>query len=300
MSVLYSFAILKLWSDRPYITGEGINLDGGVIVSTIQSFVKQPQELLNSFDMVIVDEVHRFSKAKGQYFDVLSRMIAPYRYGLTATLNKNQEVALLTEGLIGPLIGEFTLKEGIEKGILAKPKLKFITIPLDYKVRNLRRYQEVYEMGVVLNRARNRMIIKTAKDLAKDGKTSLILISKIEHGNSLVEMSELIGHQVVFIQGKDDSEIRENVRGALNRKEIKTVIATQIWKEGVDIKTLDAVINAAGGKSEIAVLQSLGRGLRTAEGKESILLVDILDLSHHYLTSHLAERLAIYSQEEWL
>lgn len=283
-----------------YITGEGTNLNGGVIVSTIQSFVKQPQELLNSFDMVIVDEVHRFANSKGQYFDVLSRMIAPYRYGLTATLNKNQEVALLTEGLIGPLIGEFTLKEGIETGILAKPKLKFITIPIDYKVRDLRRYQEVYDMGIVLNRARNRMIIKTAKDLAKAGKTSLILISKIEHGNSLVEMAELIGHPVVFIQGKDDSDIRENVRGALNRKEIKTVIATQIWKEGVDIKTLNAVINAAGGKSEIAVLQSLGRGLRTAEGKESILLVDILDLSHHYLTSHLAERLAIYSQEEWL
>jgi superfamily II DNA or RNA helicase len=180
------------------------------------------------------------------------------------------------------------------------PKIKIIKIPVDYKVKELRKYQDVYEQGIVKNRSRNRMIIKTAKDLAVLGKTSLILITRIDHGENLVETANLLGFKVVFIQGKDDGKMREMIRESLNNKEILTVISTNIWKEGVDLPALDCVINAAGGKSEIVLLQSIGRGLRATKDKDSVLIVDFLDLSHHYLISHFGERLAIFSEMDWL
>jgi superfamily II DNA or RNA helicase len=290
----------KLGLDVGYITGTSKKLDGGVIVATVQSFHKQPQEFFNSFDMVIVDEAHHLAKIGGLYFRTLTKLIAPYRYGLTATLPTGEETKLLVEGLLGGLIDEYSLKEGTDRGILAVPKIKIVKIPVDYKVKELRKYQDVYNQGVVNNRSRNRMIIKIAKDLAVEGKTTLILITKIEHGEVLSETAKLLGHSVCFIQGRDDGEMREMVRGSLNTKEIKTVIATQIWKEGVDVPSLDCIINAAGGKSEIAVLQGIGRGLRATKDKDTVLIVDFLDLSHHYLISHLGERLAIYSENNWL
>jgi superfamily II DNA or RNA helicase len=290
----------KLGLDVGYITGTSKKLDGGVIVATVQSFHKQPQEFFNSFDMVIVDEAHHLAKIGGLYFRTLTKLIAPYRYGLTATLPTGEETKLLVEGLLGGLIDEYSLKEGTDRGILAVPKIKIVKIPVDYKVKELRKYQDVYNQGVVNNRSRNRMIIKIAKDLAVEGKTTLILITKIEHGEVLSETAKLLGHSVCFIQGRDDGEMREMVRGSLNTKEIKTVIATQIWKEGVDVPSLDCIINAAGGKSEIAVLQGIGRGLRATKDKDTVLIVDFLDLSHYYLISHLGERLAIYSENNWL
>ena len=289
-----------------YLTGTNQKLTGDVIVSTIQTFHKMGQELFDTFDMVIVDEVHRFAKGSttkkegGYYFKTLTKLIAPLRYGLTATLPTNEETKLLVEGLIGPLIDEFSLKEGIDQGILAMPKIKIIKIPIDYKVKELRRYADVYDQGIVNNRSRNRMIIKTAKDLATEGKTSLILITKIEHGENLVTTANLLNHKVCFIQGKDDGEIREQVRESLNNKDIKTVIATNIWGEGTNIPSLNCLIIAGGGKSEIALLQSIGRGLRATDEKDSVLIVDFLDISHHYLISHFGERLIVFADNGWL
>ena len=296
----------KLGLKVGYITGTDQNLAGDVIVSTVQSFHKQAQELFNTFDMVIVDEMHHLAhgptarKEGGYYYKTLTRLLAPYRYGLTATLPTNEETKLLAEGLIGPLIDEFSLKDGIEEGILAVPKIKIIKIPIDYRVKELRKYQDVYDQGIVNNRSRNRMIIQTAKDLALKGKTSLILINKIEHGENLQKTAELLGHNLTFIQGKDEGMLREEIRESFNNKEIKTVVATTIWKEGLDVPSMNCLMVAGGGKSEIALLQSIGRGLRATDEKDSVLIIDFLDLSHHYLISHFGERLALYSSMDWL
>lgn len=286
--------------DVGYITGTDKKLTGDVIVSTVQSFRSQPQELYDTFDMVIIDEAHRFAKAGGVYFEVGGRLKAPWRFGFTATPPIEEETSILLGGVIGPIIDEFSLQEGIEGGILAVPKLKIVKIPVDYKVKELRRYNDVYDLGIVKNRARNRMIVKTAKDLAFEDKTSLILINKIEHGHLLMDMGGLVGHDMIFIHGETEDLVREEVKECLIKKSAFTVIATTIWKEGINLPTLDCVIIAGGGKSEIGLLQNIGRGLRTAEGKDSVLIVDFLDLSHHYLISHFGERLSIYSDNGWL
>lgn len=51
---------------------------------------------------------------------------------------------------------------------------------------------------------------------------------------------------------------------------MKGVIAVRIWSEGVNIRSIGAVINAVGGESEIASIQVFGRGMRTAEGKKDL------------------------------
>jgi superfamily II DNA or RNA helicase len=204
------------------------------------------------------------------------------------------------EGLIGPVIGELTLQEGIEQGILAKPKLHILKSPINQDVTDLRKYQDVYEMGVVRNYTRNHMLMKKVKELSDERKTTLILVNKIQHGEILERIGNRLKIRIKFIQGRDSGDVRELLREALNSKSVDCVIATTIWKEGVNIPSLDCIINAGGGKSEIATLQSIGRGLRTTKDKTEVLLIDIFDRSHHFLINHFGERLCIYIDQGWV
>ena len=81
---------------------------------------------------------------------------------------------------------------------------------------------------------------------------------------------------------------------------MKCVICTAVWKEGVNIPELNVVINAAGGKSELVTLQTIGRGLRKTENKSELIIYDFFDNSHHYLVDHFGHRFCLYSDMGWI
>ena len=155
-------------------------------------------------------------------------------------------------------------------------------------------------MGVVDNLARNMMIIVTAKNLISENKSVLINVNRIKHGKILEEMATNYGVKCKFVHGADGDDSRTKIKKALESKKIKCVIASAIFKEGVNIPSLDACVNAAGGKSEIATLQALGRGLRTTKTKKEVLIIDFNDTSNMYLRSHFRARLAVYKKNDWV
>ena len=71
------------------------------------------------------------------------------------------------------------------------------------------------------------------------------------------------------------------------------------FSTGVNIKKIDNIVFASPSKSRIRNLQSIGRGLRKAEGKDSMRLFDIADnlQCDNYTLEHLKERINIYSEE---
>ena len=280
-------------------TGEEKDLSGDIVVGTIQSFHKVPH-LLSKFDVAVVDECHHISTFTGTYARVLRRLPCTVRIGLTATLPTTEEAKMTIEGLLGPNLDTFTLEEGISQGVLAKPIIKLIKIPINYRVKELTRYQDVYDAGVVNNRLRNETVINTVKPYIDEGKTVLILLTRIEHGENLKRIAQEKGLQPYFVQGSTESEQREDIKSAFKNKDIKLVIATVVFKEGVNIPSLNVICNAAGGKSEIATLQSIGRGLRTTQDKKEVILIDFFDPSHYYLVDHFGTRLCLYFEEGWL
>jgi superfamily II DNA or RNA helicase len=280
--------------------GETKDLSGSIVIATMQSFINAPEDRFYDFDVVIIDEVHHLSAFDGTYAKILSKLACPIRIGLTATPPVKQEGKLAVEGFLGPLIDSVSLNEGIQKGILVKPKIKIIKVPPNDQIKQLNNYQEVYVKAIVENKIRNRIIMKTVKEYNAAGKSCLILINRIEHGKELVKTAELLDVTVTFIRGQTDSEIRDEVKQKLKTKEFMCVIATTIWKEGVNIPSLDVIVNAGGGKSEISTLQSLGRGLRTFEGKTEIILIDFFDNSHKFLVDHFGERISLYCDLELL
>jgi superfamily II DNA or RNA helicase len=216
-------------------------------------------------------------------------------------LPDSQESRLILEGLLGPVIGEFSLQEGVDRGVLVRPRLYLKKLPYSGTVRDLRRYSEVYDAGIVRNKALNRQVVLDAKRDIDAGHSVLILVTKLEHGRNIVDMAKrLYGLEFEFVFGATDKDVREQIRYAMIDKKIKCVVASAVFKKALDVPTLDVVINACGGKTESGTLQAIGRGSRIAEGKKYFKIRDYFNPSHPYLISHFGHRLSLYFDCGWL
>ena len=279
------------------VTGDIIE-PSRITVSNIQKFHRLPASTFHdNLDVVIADECHHVGDVAGTWAKAFSRCTnAPYRFGFTATLPYDQKAIMALEGLIGPVIGKIEMGELIKDFVLAQPFLKLIKIPYQHKIHELSNYDEVYLTGVVDNRIRNRIILEEVVKLADKGLTSLIMVKNVEHGERLEEMARkrFPNLRIRYIYGASSNEVREQTKNELETKSLDAVIASVVWKEGIDIVSLGAVINAAGGKADIFPQQAFGRGLRITTGKTHVYLYDFFDSSHPYLIDHFGHRLCLY------
>ena len=98
--------------------------------------------------------------------------------------------------------------------------------------------------------------------------------------------------QVDFLSGLDSIDYVKKVKATAKNKKINILIVTRkLFGEGVDIPTIDVLINLAGGESVIAFTQMFGRGLRISEGKSRLIYIDFLDTSHDWLERHSYSRI---------
>jgi len=228
------------------------------------------------------------------------------------------------EALIGPVIANFSIQEAIGKGILAKPIIKLIKIPdvpgfslFDESTfpvpKNKRKdpdyqptkYNLVYWNGLVTNLTRNMIIIDLAESLLRKNKTTLISVVNIKHGEEICDIAEdyydmKYGKDFVFIHGGTSKEERLEIKERFEAKDLKTVIATTIWSEGINLLSLNCCIIASGGKATIGVIQKIGRGLRKTKNKEEVLIYDFQDTCHKYLRDQFAARYKIYKNNGWI
>ena len=184
-------------------------------------------------------------------------------------------------------------------GIIAKPYVTLINVPYQGDIGDHRKYRDLYELGIVHNRARNVRITKLALERASRGLTSLTIIKEVAQGHNLMDYAHQLGLACQFVHGTVPGTVRDQAKEALSSKRVWNVICTDVWREGIDIPTLDCVIMAGAGKSELQTLQGVGRALRTAPGKEQVEIIDFLD-PYRYLARHAVKRLSVYVDKGWL
>lgn len=290
----------NFFPDSVGIIGDGKVEPNRITIATIQTFSKlPPSQFHKEQTIVVIDEAHHVSSFDGMYYKTLTRIPAPIRLGFTATVPYSAEGKMALEGLIGPVIAKKRIQEVSH---LAKPIIKLKKLPYSQDVHDLKTWKDVYKMGVVWNSRRHKTVLEDAIELGKHGITSLILVVEIQHGKNLLEMAKkrFPEFKIEFVWGQTPAEDRLAVKRLLETRQVNSVIANAVWREGIDIPSLGAVINAAGGKSEILTLQSIGRGLRTTPDKTDVILIDYFDPSHRFLIEHFGYRLSLYFEEGWL
>lgn len=294
----------------PYTIGGGYKADwhkihkdkNPIVLSTIQSFSKIPKnKYIDFFDITLVDEEHHVNSLKSQYGDVMINNLSPRKYGLTATKPTNKHEELINEGLIGPVIAKMTVQKGIEIGIIAKPIINLMPVPFRSEITQAcnNKYNNFYHYGIVENRRRNITIVDIVIKNIKNKETSLIIIEKTEHGRILKKMLKRKNIDAPFIYGQTKQDIREDAKNKLNSGKTKVIICSKVWREGINIPTLNNIINACGMKEEKMVIQAVGRGLRTTKDKKVIKVYDFLD-PYKYLAEHTIARIQVYQRQGWL
>lgn len=284
-----------------FVRGGEKDLSGRIVMSTIQSLSKLKISLddYDIFDIIISDEAHHSAVFDtGGFFKIFSRMLAPIRFGFTATLPEKIETRLVLEGLIGPVISEFTFEEAKEKEILSAPKIQLIKVE-PFLDKNVRTYHDIYANGIVYNDDRNRQIIKAIKTCNEQGLSTLTYVQQIEHIKMLMDLAKKKGVNLFSVHGGVYSNVRQDIKKNLDQKKIMNVIATVVWREGLNIPSLDTIIIAGGGKNEKDLIQACGRGARRTDTKTEFLIIDFVD-SAKYLSQHFCERLGVYIKFGWI
>lgn len=290
------------------MSGQEKNCDTAkVYISTWQSIYKMPKSYFDQFDIVIGDEAHLF---KAQSLTKIMEKLpnCKYRFGFTGTLDGTQTNKLVLEGLFGPVMRVIQTKELIEKGTLADFRIKCLVLKYNDQTRkemNRANYQDEIEF-LISNEKRNNFIKNLA--ISRKGNT-LVLFQMVEkHGDLLYNMirDEVEDDRhIFFVHGGVDADQREEVRRITEGERSAIIVASYgTFSTGVNIRNLHNIIFASPSKSRVRNLQSIGRGLRKSDTKESATLYDISDdltyksWNNHTL-KHFAVRVKTYNEEEF-
>lgn len=253
--------------------------------------VQQLRSYLEAVPVAIFDECHHLPTETT--YGLASEMKgAHWRFGLSATPYRADRMDMLIEAALGPKIYSARASALIEQGYLVSPIIRIMPVaPL--VVRNgTPTYNDIYSMYVVENRRRNKMIVDQVKKQVKAGKSVLVLVTQVRHGQILCEMLT----EAPLLQGYTPTQERQGILDGLRDKSIPVVVATTIADEGINVPTLDCVVVAGAGRSPTRVLQRIGRALRIAPEKEYAMVIDFLD-DAPYLREHAADRLELYKTE---
>ena len=114
----------------------------------------------------------------------------------------------------------------------------------------------------------------------KDDENILILVSKIDHlrDTKLYLEKKFKNKKVYEIYGETDADVREEIRKSLEKDSGSILVATYgTFSTGSNVKKLHHIVLFSSYKSQIKVLQSIGRGLRKHESKEFVTVWDCVD-----------------------
>ena len=83
-----------------------------------------------------------------------------------------------------------------------------------------------------------------------------------------------------LLTASDDAETRLDAIDRLRRGQLRAVFTVDIFNEGVDIPEVDTLLLLRPTESATIFLQQLGRGLRWAEGKSVLTVLDFIGQAH--------------------
>jgi superfamily II DNA or RNA helicase len=85
----------------------------------------------------------------------------------------------------------------------------------------------------------------------------------------------LAGLKAEYLTSKNSKD-RDKIRDQFKKKEFNYLFVVDIFNEGVDIPEIDTVLFLRPTESLTVFLQQLGRGLRLAEGKDCLTVLDFV------------------------
>ena len=114
------------------------------------------------------------------------------------------------------------------------------------------------------------------------GKKAIVYTISRAHNIHLAEKFKSAGIVSAAIDSETPKEKRDEIVGKFRRGNIQVLFNVNIFSEGFDCPDVEVIQLARPTKSLSMYLQQVGRGLRPAEGKERLLILDNVGLYNKF------------------
>ncbi len=225
------------------------------------------------FDYIVVDEFHH---AHARTYRRLIEYFAPkFLLGLTATPERTDGGDLLA--LCGEnLVYRCDLAEGIRRGLLCP--FHYFGVPDDVDYRNIpwrsTRFDPEALTNAVATTARAENALQQLR--TRGGKRTLAFCCSTRHADYMAAFFHESGLRAVAVHSEPSSAPRAKSLEMLERGDLDVVVAVDMFNEGVDLPNIDTVMMLRPTESRILWLQQLGRGLRKADRKPHLNVIDYI------------------------
>lgn len=259
-------------------------------------------QFLAGIQFLIVDEAHMVSG--DTFFRICGGCInATYRMCLSATplMREKKEDNLKLTAVGGDIVTNITIKELIARGVLAQPYFHFYEVPPAPGIKPATPYAAAYKAGIVNHDVRNALGLEAAYSLREH--KPLVLVQNKEHGKKLLEWAKLRGWRTAWVSGNDKAGGRRPLLNRLRDGELDFLIASTIFDQGVDERSIGAIVLLGGNKAEIKTYQRTGRAGRRKDGDRDQVchIVDFLDTGNKHLEKHAKRRFQNVKEEDgWI
>jgi superfamily II DNA or RNA helicase len=282
---------------------DSLDMSKNVVICTTAILQSKNSDIdwLKYIDILIVDECHHIKKSN-EITNIIETCQTNHKFGFTGTLPEDKIDQWTIIGKLGPVIFQRKSYE-LRKDKHVVPAIAQV-IELYYKKKPIRDFGfgnavDNYKKEIdflIESQFRNQTIKKLSANCQNN---ALILVDYLEHGETIYKLLNITlkDKKVFYITGEMGVEKREEIRKIMEMENnVICVAISKIFSTGINIKNLHYIIFAGGGKSKIKVLQSIGRGLRLHESKNTLYIVDIAD-QLYYGMQHQMKRQEFYEQE---
>lgn len=232
------------------------------------------------FDYVVVDEFHH--AAAGTYRRLLGHFAPAFLLGLTATPERTDQSDILSL-CDDNQVFTCNLFDGVRAGLLAPFHYYGIADEsVDYEEIPWRsgRFAPEALSSKLATLARARHALKVWQEKAQ--KRTMAFCVSISHAEFMAAQFEKQGVRAAAVYAGSSigrSEALEDLREG----RLSVIFSVDLFNEGVDLPNIDTILMLRPTESKILFLQQLGRGLRRAEGKEHLMVLDFIGNHHSFL-----------------
>ena len=276
------------------LAGSQKDLKADYLFSTVQSF-SRPQIYQQfdpqSFDWIIIDEVHR--AAADSYQRIFEYFKPKFWLGMSATPSRTdgQNIFELFDYNVACKV---SIRDALEEDLLCP----FHYYAIDELEIDNEKAEDLSSFNQLIDQEKLEHILRETEYYGYCGTRlkGLIFVSNRHEAKALSQMLNERGLRTLALDGQDSIVRREEAIERLTKDEgddlLDYLITVDIFNEGIDIPQVNQVVLLRPTQSAVIFIQQLGRGLRKAKGKEYVVVLDFVGLYQNDYTYRIPQALS--------
>ncbi|MCJ8270594.1 MAG: DEAD/DEAH box helicase family protein, partial [Psychrosphaera sp.] len=271
-----NFLTIKTGASAGYYNGKTQQLDADMLFASVQTIGRTNH--LNKFakdhfDYIIVDEFHH--AAARTYKQLLAHFTPQFLLGLTATPDRTDQVDILSLCDDNEVFRK-ELFEGIEsKQLCPFNYFGIYDEAVDYQEIKWRNGKfdpaQLFNQLATVARAKHNF---DQWQKHRQQRTLAFCISR-KHADFMANYFNNHGVKAISVHSESKVQRKESLK-KLEEAEVDIIFSVDLFNEGVDLPAIDTVLMLRPTESAIIFLQQLGRGLRTFDGKDKLIVLDFI------------------------